>query len=64
MWAAGGEMMPLAGGSAVGTDWQEGLVKLGLLSLSAAMLLVSGLVLYGLRGKAPAALIRGEVEKG
>jgi len=50
MWAAGGEMMPIAGGGAVGAEWQEGLVKLGLLSLSVAMLLVSGLVLYGLRG--------------
>lgn len=52
VWAAGGEMMPIAGGGAVGTGWQEALVKFGLLSLSVAMLIVSGLVLYGLRGKA------------
>ncbi|MDZ7844985.1 MAG: hypothetical protein U5K99_09315 [Anaerolineales bacterium] len=54
-WAAGGELMPLAGGDAAGTAWQEGLVKFGLLSLALAMLLVSGMVLYGLRGKDPAA---------
>jgi len=55
-WAAGGEVMPLAGGGAAGTAWQEGLVKFGLLSLALAMLAVSGLVLYGLRGNAAAAV--------
>ena len=55
-WAAGGELMPLAGGGAVGAAWQEGLVKFGLLSLALAVLAVSGLVLYGLRGNAAAAL--------
>ncbi len=63
LWAAGGEMMPIAGGNAVGMEWQEALVKLGLLSLSVAMLLVSGLVIYGLRGRTHAALRKGDVEK-
>jgi hydroxylaminobenzene mutase len=55
-WAAGGEMMPLAGGGAVGTAWQEGLVKFGLFSLALAMMVVSGIVLSGLRGKADPAV--------
>lgn len=55
-WSAGSALMPLAGGDAAGTAWQEGIVKFGLLSLALAMVVVSGFVLYGLRGKAGTAV--------
>jgi hydroxylaminobenzene mutase len=50
IWGAGGEMMSIAGGDFFGTAWQEGLIKIGLLSLSVAILIVAGMLLRGLRG--------------
>lgn len=51
IWGAGAAMMPLAGKNLFGTTVQEGLIKLGLGSLSLAMLIVCGILLWGLRGK-------------
>jgi hydroxylaminobenzene mutase len=50
-WGAGAEMMPIAGGNFIGAAWQEGLIKVGLLSLSISMLAVSVIYLWGLRGR-------------
>lgn len=50
LWGAGSEMMPLAGNDLHGAAWQEGLVKFGLISLSIAMVVVCGILLWGLRG--------------
>jgi hydroxylaminobenzene mutase len=52
LWDAGGEMMPIAGGDALGTILQEGLIKFGLLSLALAMVAVCVIILWGLRGSA------------
>ncbi len=52
IWGAGAEMMPLAGGDFYGAAWQETLIQFGLLSLSIAMVVVSGMLLWGLRGRA------------
>jgi (hydroxyamino)benzene mutase len=49
LWAAGAEMMPIAGGTATGTPVQEALVKFGLISLSVAMVAAFALILWGLR---------------
>lgn len=49
LWGAGAEMMPIAGGSFQGVAWQEILIKIGLGSLSFAMITVCILVLWGLR---------------
>lgn len=49
LWGAGAEMMPIAGGSFQGVAWQEILIKIGLGSLSFAMIAVCILVLWGLR---------------
>lgn len=48
-WGAGGAMMPIAGGEQQGTAPQELVVTFGLLSLTACMLIVSAMVLWGLR---------------
>ena len=53
-WGAGGAMMPLAAGGRVGTAFQEGLIAFALISLSLSMLLVSVLVLWGMRRPRPA----------
>ena len=50
IWGAGAEMMPFAGGDYVGLAWQENLIKLGLLSLSIAMVIVTGILVWGMRG--------------
>ena len=47
---AGEQMMPIAAEGYAGTDTQELLITTGLLSLSVAMVAVSGIVLWGLRG--------------
>ena len=52
IWGAGAEMMSIAGGDFTGSALQEGIIKAGLLSLSLAMLIVAGLVFWGLRGRA------------
>ncbi len=49
LWGAGAEMMPIAGGNFQGTAWQEILIKIGLGSLSLAMIAVCIIVLWGLR---------------
>jgi len=48
-WGAGAAM-PIAGGGRTGTAVQEGLINFGLISLSAAMIAVAGLAIWGLRG--------------
>ncbi|KTD61156.1 hypothetical protein [Legionella spiritensis] len=53
IWGAGADMMPLAGGDYHGLPWQEILIKFGLISLSVAIVTVCGILLWGLRGKAP-----------
>jgi hydroxylaminobenzene mutase len=50
IWGAGADMMPFAAAGFHGTAWQEGLIKFGLISLSLAMLIVSSIILWGLRG--------------
>jgi hydroxylaminobenzene mutase len=54
IWGAGADMMPIAGGDFYGLAWQETVIQFGLLALSIAMLLVSGILLWGLRGRAAA----------
>jgi hydroxylaminobenzene mutase len=49
LWGAGAEMMPIAGAYFYGMAWQEGLIKFGLISLSFAMVIVCGILLWGLR---------------
>ena len=49
IWGAGAEMMPLAGGDYIGLAWQEGIIKFGLLSLSVAMVIVSVILVWGMR---------------
>lgn len=51
IWGAGAKMMPIAGGNFHGLGWQEALIKSGLISLSFAMIIVCGIVLWGLRGQ-------------
>jgi len=48
---AGSEMMPLAGGTLQGTALQEALIKIGLVSLSIAMVFASVMLLIGLKSK-------------
>ena len=52
IWGAGAEMMPFAGGALHGAAWQEIIVKVGLVTLSLAMIAVCGILLYGMRGNA------------
>ncbi len=47
---AGEPMMPLAAAGHTGTEAQELVIMLGLVALSVAMVAVSGIVLWGLRG--------------
>ena len=49
IWGAGSEMMPIAGLGFQGLSWQELLIKFGLFSLSVTMVLVCGILLFGLR---------------
>lgn len=51
VWGAGGEMMPIAAGGLHGSVWQEIIIKFGLISLSLSMIIVCGLLLWGLKGK-------------
>lgn len=51
VWGAGGEMMPIAAGNLQGSVWQEITIKFGLVSLSLCMIVVCGLLLWGLKGK-------------
>lgn len=52
VWGAGAAVMPFAGGDFHGDFWQELIIQFGLLSLSLAMIIVCGLLFWGLRGKA------------
>ena len=49
IWGAGAEMLPIAGGGYQGVAWQEVLIKVGLGSLSLAMIAVCIIVLWGLK---------------
>ncbi len=49
IWGAGATSMPIAAGTYQGTSPQEILIAVLLFSLSAAMVVVCGLVLWGLR---------------
>jgi len=51
VWGAGSEMMPLAGEANVGADWQEIIIKFGLISLSLAIVSVCVILLWGLRNR-------------
>jgi hydroxylaminobenzene mutase len=51
IWGAGASMMPIAGTEFFGAEWQEGVIKFGLISLSFAMVVACGIILWGLRGK-------------
>jgi hydroxylaminobenzene mutase len=51
IWGAGSEMMPIAGESMHGNVWQEIIIKIGLISLSISMVVVSVIILLGLRKK-------------
>ena len=53
LWGVGEEMMPIAGAGFNGTAWQEILIKVGLYSLAISMVIVSVMLLIGLRGKDP-----------
>lgn len=48
-WAAGGEMMPIAGGTLKGTAAQEILIKFGLISLSLAMVFTCVMMIIGIK---------------
>ncbi|MGD9487193.1 MAG: hydrogenase [Calditrichaceae bacterium] len=52
IWGAGADMMPIAAGGFYGVAWQEALIKFGLISLSLAMVIVSGMSFWGLRSGA------------
>lgn len=53
IWGAGAAMMPLAGGGHHGSALQEGLIKAGLISVSVTMVIVAGIVFWGMRNKVP-----------
>jgi hydroxylaminobenzene mutase len=48
-WGAGAPMMPLAAADHTGSAGQELLIAIGLVSLSVSMVVVGGVVLWGLR---------------
>ena len=49
IWPAGSAMMPLAGQGHTGTEMQEAILKMLLISLSVVMITLCVLVLFGLR---------------
>ncbi len=49
IWGAGSEMMPIAGGGLQGTQLQEIIIKIGLITLSIAMVIVCGILLWGMK---------------
>jgi hydroxylaminobenzene mutase len=49
MWGAGNEAIPLAAGSAHGTAFQEGAIKVVMYSAGAPVLISLALILWGLR---------------
>src|SRR5512146_753793 len=49
VWGAGGSMMPLAAGGAIGSAFQEGIIKVLLRSGAVALVATAVLVLWGLR---------------
>lgn len=52
IWGAGAVMLPIAGGGYQGVAWQEVVIKVGLGSLSLAMIAVCLIVLWGLKASA------------
>jgi hydroxylaminobenzene mutase len=50
IWGAGATMMPFGGQGLSGDPWQEIIIEIGLLTLSIAMVTVSVMVIWGLRG--------------
>jgi len=50
VWGAGGSMFPVTGNGLRGTPLQEGLVTFGALSLVPVLLIMSLMILWGLRG--------------
>lgn len=49
-WGAGNSMLPLAAGSAHGSDLQEGFIHLALRSAGVALIAAFALIFWGLRG--------------
>ena len=49
IWGAGAAMLPIAAGTARGTPFQEGVIGAGLVSAGIAILVLCGLLFYGLR---------------
>lgn len=49
VWGAGGSMMPLAAGGAIGSAFQEGVIKVLLRSGAVSLVITAVLVLWGLR---------------
>ena len=52
MWRAGGGMLPIAAGTARGSAFQEGIIATGLVTAGVAVVVLSVLLLLGLRGRA------------
>jgi (hydroxyamino)benzene mutase len=52
MWGAGGQVLPMAGGTVQGSPLQERIIAVGLASAGATVIVLCVLLLVGLRGKA------------
>jgi hydroxylaminobenzene mutase len=50
IWGAGTTMLPLAAGGARGTTWQEGAIRVLLMSAALSLITAVSLVVWGLRG--------------
>lgn len=51
IWQAGGSMFPVAEVSARGTTFQEGAIAIGLITSAVAVIVLSVLLVLGLRGR-------------
>ena len=49
VWGAGAGMLPIAAGGARGAAWQEGVIAIGLGTAAVAIVVVCGMMLWGLR---------------
>jgi (hydroxyamino)benzene mutase len=58
LWAAGNSMLPIAAGTARGTGFQEGVIRVLLVSAALSLISVAGLILWGLRMPPPATATR------
>jgi len=54
VWGAGAGMLPFAAGNARGTAFQEGVIAVGLTTVALTVIVLFALLLWGLRGAAPA----------